>query len=359
MSNILNKPKPHHFLFYGNSSRERGTGHMMRLLALAQCVFDAGHQVTFLYKHCLEHILQRLKQEQFGLISIAELPSSELLAQLKATHLVIDDYDLTEEENALIKTYPLYTTAFDDGVSPTWMFTDCVINANATKEDTAHYMSLRAQRWGTAQQANMIYCLGNQYIVLRREFRLAAKQLPVYQSRNALLITLGGTDVKSLSIPICLAAIEHCPELLIHVVLGAPTQSESTQVEAIQTQHPQVRLHTQVTHIAPLMSQSCIAISAAGSTLFELGCMGVPTIALVCADNQESSLTPPANYSWYHALDFRLYGNNKPNNCQMLNHFGAHISSLYADASKRIMMHKNGLQHVDGLGALRVLSKIT
>jgi len=58
------------------------------------------------------------------------------------------------------------------------------------------------------------------------------------------------------------------------------------QIEALAKQCENVVLHRNVTKMSELMRACDLAVSASGSTLYELCACGVPTVTYVLADNQ-------------------------------------------------------------------------
>jgi spore coat polysaccharide biosynthesis predicted glycosyltransferase SpsG len=56
--------------------------------------------------------------------------------------------------------------------------------------------------------------------------------------------------------------------------------------------------------VTPLMNQAKMAVSAAGGTLFELACIGVPTVFAQVAENQTRSLEQHVPLGWCHSIRF-------------------------------------------------------
>ena len=57
--------------------------------------------------------------------------------------------------------------------------------------------------------------------------------------------------------------------------------------------------------MANLFANARLAISAAGSTAFELACCGVPAVFAVVADNQLLSIMEQKQYGWCEVVDCR------------------------------------------------------
>lgn len=63
--------------------------------------------------------------------------------------------------------------------------------------------------------------------------------------------------------------------------------SRKEQLEQLAAEHPNIRLHEEVRDMAELMAACSVAVSAAGTMLFELSAVGIPTVFFVSADNQQ------------------------------------------------------------------------
>lgn len=135
-----------------------------------------------------------------------------------------------------------------------------------------------------------VLCLGPSFAILRRQFR---EQRPHALSRDTppsaerILIAAGATDAGGVTALALSAAAKAMPDAEIDVVLGAlaPTRKE---VESIAQQvGSRVRVHVDVSDMAEMMGTADFVIGAAGSSAFERCALGLPTIMIQTADNQQ------------------------------------------------------------------------
>ena len=133
--------------------------------------------------------------------------------------------------------------------------------------------------------------LGPQFALLRPEFSQLRSESLARRAEPALgrlLITMGGVDKDNATGDV-LAALDSCPlpeELRISVVLGP----NSPYLGDIQNRAAYMRRPTEVLvgvpNMARLMTESDLAIGAAGGTSWERCCLGLPSFVLTIADNQ-------------------------------------------------------------------------
>jgi UDP-2,4-diacetamido-2,4,6-trideoxy-beta-L-altropyranose hydrolase len=136
--------------------------------------------------------------------------------------------------------------------------------------------------------------IGPQYALLRPEFaqwRGYSLQRREQAQLTQLLISMGGVDKDNVTGRV-LQVLQSCklPEdLRITVVMGphAPWLDEVRALSARMLWPTQVLVG--VSNMAHLMAESDLAIGAAGSTSWERCCLGLPTLMLVLAKNQNTS----------------------------------------------------------------------
>lgn len=131
--------------------------------------------------------------------------------------------------------------------------------------------------------------LGPNYALLRPEFAgerpaaLVRRRQPGFVRR--ILVSLGATDVGGHTLPSVRAALAAAPDARVDVVIGRSAPS-LTRLQALASEEPRLAMHVDTAEMAALMRDADLAIGASGSTSWERCCLGLPTVALVLADNQ-------------------------------------------------------------------------
>lgn len=142
--------------------------------------------------------------------------------------------------------------------------------------------------------------VGSQYALLRNAFT----QLPIYSSSpDKLLITLGGTDPLALTLPIIKTLLSSGFPAKDMIVLLGSNASNAGRVICFCNEN-NIVVERGLSDVTKLMSQAKMAVSAAGGTLFELACMGVPTVFAQVADNQTRSLEQHIPLGWCRSVRF-------------------------------------------------------
>jgi spore coat polysaccharide biosynthesis predicted glycosyltransferase SpsG len=129
--------------------------------------------------------------------------------------------------------------------------------------------------------------LGPRYAPLRGEFSAAPKRLR--ESISQALITVGGADGRNVAEKLmCAVAGERGLDgVFFHVVSGAANPWADSLTKISNAYPGRFLVHQNVKDMAALMNIADAALTAGGSTLYELCAMGVPCVALSIADNQD------------------------------------------------------------------------
>lgn len=194
---------------------------------------------------------------------------------------------------------------------------------------------------------------GSDYVLLRKQFsqirRIASS------SRSKLLITLGGSDVLSVTWDIvrALLGVGISADILT-VVVGKGVKNCQEIMRYCRERN--VRCLHNVENMAELMRQSRLAVSAAGGTLFELACMGVPTVFIPVAENQTNAISEHSRLGWCHAFPLNTCTDAERQN--QINHLAGLVARLWSDKPWLEEASRRSEQLVDGLGASRVANKI-
>ena len=292
--------------FRTDASLQIGTGHVMRCLTLADAMRERGGDCLFICRPHPGHLLELIAERGHKAVNLhernEELPrptdpahahwlgtdwatdaedTRQALGAEAVDWLVVDHYALGRRwEQALRPT--CHRLMVIDDLADRPHDCDLLLDQNLGRT-TADYSGLLP--------ANAHTLIGPRYALLRPEFaqlRAASLARRTNPQLRHLLITMGGVD-KDNSTGGVLDALSTCalpPGLSISVVMGP----HAPWLQHVQTQVAKMHCPTQVligvNDMAQLMSDSDLAIGAAGSTSWERCCLGLPTIQLVLAMNQ-------------------------------------------------------------------------
>ena len=264
-------------LFRADGNPTVGSGHIMRCLSLADGFSGIGQSAVFITAD--DHLQNMIRQRGYECIVLHteydrmedELPA--LLPVLKRIHprcVLLDSYFVTPDYMSAVKREaPL---VYVDDLNAFDYPADLVVNYTLYGDKLPY-------------PPNKTYLLGPEYALLRKEFQNVPRRKAAAQVKNVLLST-GGADPEHVALS-CVQYLRGQPfdGIAYHVIIGGMNRS-AAEIEGLTAGCPHIVLHRSVSDMRSLMLQCDAAISAAGTTLFELCACGVPTVTYVLADNQ-------------------------------------------------------------------------
>lgn len=282
--------------FRTDGNEEIATGHIMRCLSIARACVLRHAKVCFLVAdetseetlrerfaptdqfdvHCLHSDYRKPETELSALRSMIEKPSV----------LFLDSYFITKSYlNELRKfckvAYLDDMLAFDYPV-------DLIVNYDITERPTCYH-----------QAADVL--IGAAYTPLRKQFQNTAYEVRP-QVRNILLST-GGTDPYNVAGKLLdtIFAVENesADEASInktpydttlnaynyHIVTSR-FNTHWGRLQELSHTNPMIHIHEGIQDMAAFMKTCDLAVSAGGTTLYELCAVGVPSVSFSMADNQ-------------------------------------------------------------------------
>lgn len=185
----------------------------------------------------------------------------------------------------------------------------------------------------------------NQYVLLRQEFidcRKKCSRIFDHQD-NHILITMGGGDTSSYILDV-LQVLENYEERVLNIVCLLTSASVDLRYYSKISKH-HVKIEEGSRRVASLMRGSDIAISAGGSSCWELACLGVPMLLRTLSANQEGIVS-------------KLVNENCARQFVLDNSLNEEIQFLLSSIETRRRMSEMGQRCVDGLGASRVATSL-
>lgn len=148
--------------------------------------------------------------------------------------------------------------------------------------------ALYAKELGYPERKGAIYLLGNQYTLLRKEFR-GMQEKGIKSGIETILITFGGSDFNNMMPKILKLLTDNYPSLYKKAIVGKGCRNID-EIRMLEDKNIEVIYAPKTIEMRDLMQGADIAISAGGQTLSELAAAGVPTIGICVAKNQLNNI---------------------------------------------------------------------
>ena len=333
-----------------DASEKVGTGHVMRCLALAQGWREAGGDAVFAMATDAPLLKKRLAEEGFEVEWLAAEPGSSedavaaarLTQEKGASWVVVDGYHFGHDYQRALKDAGANVLFIDDNGHACRYCADIVLNQNIHADE-----SMYADR-----EPHTRLLLGTRYVLLRREFlKWKRWRRGIPDVARKVLVTLGGSDPENVT----LKAVEALGSVEIDgleavVVVGGSNRNYDGLCAAVADSPASIRVERDVRDMSELMAWADVAVSAAGSTCWELAFMGLPQITIVTVENQELVGAELAAMG-------PVIGWGRLTNRSAIDVTSA-LSKLCVAGPRRRAMSSGARQQVDGLGAERVASEL-
>lgn len=345
--------------FRVDASSQIGTGHFMRCLTLADALKKRGADTRFFSRKLPEHLSRLLDSRGHFLLPLfpgdgnsdGDLPHSswlgtsqqadaraciEALEDLPCDWLIVDHYALDVAWENSLRGSAKKILAIDDLADRTH---DCdmLLDQNFYWDPAARY----ARKVPEACRL----LLGPKFALLREEFR---QRRPLVRPRTAtlakILIFFGGVDSENLtSLSMDAVAAAGPSNLCVDVVVGILHPFRREIEESCQARG--FRCHVQTGNISELMAEADLSIGAGGTAVWERCCMGLPTLSICTAPNQERQIADASSAGLLYAAvsdaDLPMY-------------LPRHLAALCESPGARQNISRRAMEMVDGRGSLRV-----
>lgn len=316
-----------------------GMGHMMRCISVAEALMDEGEKIQFLVaQNDATDILEKKGLPYIVLnTDYTDMESESLLLEKifnENEKILVDSYQVTEKYLKFLKRFG--QVIYIDDVHSFEYPVDCVINGNIYGEQMEYRVPISLR--------------GCKYAMLRKEFSLEKNK----REPKNILITTGGSDPYGFTEKI----IEHIlndPVLKkeqYDVVCGKFSGSYEKLCE-LGKKHSNFHIHQNVKEMWKLMQKAKVAVTAGGTTMTELSCMGVPMVGFSFADNQKKVVQTFYEEGYAHfGADYETLGDAIfENMCRAIKELVVN-EDLCHEYSKKLMTL------VDGKGCRRIAKQL-
>lgn len=256
----------------------------MRCLSLGQMLKDKGHNVYYATKTRNEKLLLRLRMENFEVIELNENlnPAEDVNAliqtgkRIDSKWIITDGYNFSTDYQKAIKENGFELLTIDD-IADFYFVSDIVLNQNLNAENIFNYSC----------EPYTKLLLGVDYVLLRREYRnLGNYDRIVKRECENILITFGGSNAEK-HIENILETFNLIEGTYLHLRILFDMVTENRRIlDLVSGSKHRIELLQSQENIIPLIQWCDIAVSASGSTVWELSVLKTPAVIVPIADNQ-------------------------------------------------------------------------
>jgi spore coat polysaccharide biosynthesis predicted glycosyltransferase SpsG len=325
-----------------------GVGHLVRCVALAEELTRRGVEVRFLSDLGGLPWAQRLLDDR-GLPWAPPPATAPALAstaaRLELGAVVLDSYELTPEYGEALHADGRTVLAIVDG-DLRGQRADLYLDQNLDAEHASPALPP-----GTHRLAGLPYTLVRDAV---RSLRPARPRPPVGGRPPHVVCFFGGTDAYRAA-PVVSRLLVATTATFDATVVAAD-DSLAAELAALP-----VGTGQRITVIAPtdglpaLLAEADLAVSASGTSTWELLCLGVPSALVWVVDNQELGYRRTVDRELAaglgHLSDLRAAGPAQQRARTLL-------SRLLTDVHRRADMGGRGWQAIDGCGVVRVADEL-
>lgn len=327
-----------------------GMGHAMRCLSIADALCSLGTDVTFITADNTGQAL--LKERGYDMVCLNgrwNVPEQELEELLKfiqtnpAEYMIVDKYEVTEKYLKKIKE--VIKLVYIDDLNQFIYPCDCLIayaNYYEKFQYPKHYRDTKL-------------LLGTKYVPLRQEYG-DQKEKKINTVGNKVVFLSGGTDNYGVTLTFVRELMKQkvLDKYYIRIICGAFHKDIEQLRSLAEAYENHIEILIQVKDMWNHMQWADMAVSAGGTTLYELSACGTPFITYTIADNQLDNVKCfEKNNHIYYAGDMRRESDQKVKNLVY------ELNQLRDDKRQREEISMSLQQMVDGNGSRRIAKTIS
>ncbi len=286
-------------LFRVDASTQIGSGHVMRCLALAQCLRKTGADCEFVCREFSGHLCGIIEQHGFVVNKLPyfqqeettwlgeswETDAHQLIDLIKGSlapfhWVIVDHYAIDARWEKAVLCAGVLLMVIDDLDNR-----DHACHVLLDQNAVCDYQS----RYKDRVSSQCLCLLGLKYALLRHDFvvqrqRVNPRQGPI----KRVLVFFGGVDAVGLTLQSMQVLFEKYSDFQVDVVVGNANPLKDHIAQTCLEYH--FSYHLQIQNMAELMANADLSIGAGGTTTWERFCLGLPSIVTPIADNQLESV---------------------------------------------------------------------
>lgn len=270
-------------VFRVDGSKLLGHGHIFRSLVLATELTRQGWQISFVSRDLDGAPISRMSDAGYRVDLLApdmdeaedSKASLKIAKEMDANWIVVDRY--ATDESSLVNWCEngMKTLAIDDVCQHSFPV-DILVNQNLNAFDLPYQT-----------RPDTVRLFGPRYALIRPQYRKARPPKPRKTDNiQRIMISMGGSDPKDATAKVIKALDRIDLDIEIDVIVGAGYPRYDHLVELSNSSPHPVSVFRDLPDLVEPMLRADLAITAGGSTVWELTCLGLPMLLIPTAPNQ-------------------------------------------------------------------------
>lgn len=348
-------------IFRADGNPYIGSGHIMRCLSIADAGSECGFQCVFITvgdkfrtvitSHGHENIIL---YSDYRDMSKEIMMMNKIIKDIMPSALFVDSYYVSytylSDMKKICEEIGCKLVYIDDILRFPYPC-DILLNYNIYGTDNKKKYK---QMYQKAKKKAPVLLLGTFYAPLRNEFQNIPERI-VRECATDILISTGGADPEHVSRKIAKYIAMNSEEFVdfrFYFIIGA-MNPDKDNIESITRGIENITLYYNLKSISGLMQSCDLAISAAGSTLYELCATQTPAITYILADNQ---ILGAEGFEKREII--QCVGDARELKCFLPEKLMNAMRALAGEYEERAKMSQLQRNIVDGRGAYRVIERL-
>lgn len=325
-----------HVVIRCDASAEGGIGHLVRAISIAGAAREAGHTVAIAGSIGSTLALNLITESGLEVVDAAA-DLGVLAAEQGASVVHVDNYEIGSDAHEQVHRSGAILSSVEDGVF------------GRRRADIVVDSTVRAEIAGRPEDGSDTVLLGIRYAPMRAQVRAArekraANNRPLRTPADVLIV-MGGTDATGAAATV--ADVCRRAEGIGRIRVVSPSRNW----EAVRSvAGGEVELIEPSPEFLELAADADLVVSAAGTTSWELLCIGVPSVLVAVVENQRAGLNAAVTEDVAVGLGTLEEVRSDPD--VAAGRISAAVASLHTGAK----WASKGRLMVDGRGAERIVA---
>jgi len=256
-------------IFITEGGSKIGMGHLMRSIAVAECVRDKGLMPIFIVNK-EKNVIETLKNYNFHFQTVSSIVQCGL--NIKGKRVLIDSKKNVSATIRKLKRNNCHITLMDNATNARLFADNVIFPIEHFDTDTLDWSKAEGQLY-----------YGAKYFPLRKDFFKHKRKKVVKKNRKNILVSFGGADPNNITLKVlkALKDLKIDKDISIKVLIGPAFQKKyRNKIYSLAKSFKNFKLINDAKNIIGVFQDIKFCFTALGVSIYELNHLNIPIILL-------------------------------------------------------------------------------